>query len=306
MSAGFAVLSLGGGVQSSTLAEMACDGTLGPLRAIVFADTGGNCPRPTPTSTTSGRRAEQAGIEFRTVTAGDLRTDLVAKRGRGGQPNLPVRIRHADGRLGRLNHYRCSFDYKRRPITRTVKRLCGPPGTWKHTRVEQWIGYSTDEATRIKTAEECRCGPNRTRRATSTRPYLQIHTPEGGTRCGCTSWQPWQVNRWPLIDLGMTRDDCATWLREHERPLPPRSACWFCPNHAATHFAELKHARPALFAQAVALDEFLRHGINGLHGQAYLHPTGQPLTHIDNANPADGSPGPDATGMDCEAGVCFT
>lgn len=306
MSAGFAVLSLGGGVQSSTLAEMACDGTLGPLRAIVFADTGGELPETYNHLDYLRGRAEQAGIEFLHVTAGNLRTDLVARHGRGGQPNLPVRIRHADGRLGRLNHYRCSFDYKRRPITRTVKRLCGPPGAWKQTRVEQWIGYSTDEATRMKAAEECRCGHNRTRRATSTRPYLQIHTGDGCTRCTCTRWEPWQVNRWPLIELGMTRDDCATWLREHERPLPPRSACWFCPNRPARHFLELKRARPALFAQAVALDEFLRHGINGLHGQAYLHPTGQPLTHINNANPADGSPGPDAAGMDCEAGVCFT
>ncbi len=306
MSASFAVLSLGGGVQSSTLAEMACDGTLGPLRAIIFADTGGELPETYAHLDYLRDRAAQAGIDFLTVTAGDLRADLIARHGRGGQPNLPVRIRHADGRLGRLNHYRCAYAYKRRPITRAVKQLCGPPGTWKQARAEQWIGYSTDEASRMKTADECRCGHNRIRRAGGGWPYLQIHTAEGCTRCACTSWQPWQVNRWPLIELGMTRDDCTTWLLEHGRPLPPRSACWFCPNRPARHFLQLKRTRPQLFAEAVALDEFLRHGINGLHGQAYLHPSGQPLASITDANPTKASPDLDGTGMDCEAGVCFT
>ncbi|HTZ44871.1 MAG TPA: hypothetical protein VMB79_13495 [Jatrophihabitans sp.] len=301
----FAVLSLGGGVQSSTLAEMACDGMLEPLRAIAFADTGGELPETYRHVDYLAGRAAQAGIEFLTVAAGDLRTDLVARHGRGGQPNLPVRIRHADGRLGRLNHYRCSYDYKRRPITRAVKQLCGAPGAWKQARVEQWIGYSTDEASRMKTADQCRCGHNRIRRAIGGRPYLQIHGPGGCTRCGCATWEPWQVNRWPLIELGMSRDDCRAWLLEHGRPLPPRSSCWFCPNRPARHFVELKQQRPTLFAQAVALDEFLRHGINGLRGEAYLHQSGRPLAEVSDARP---EPGDDArtAAMDCNAGVCFT
>lgn len=299
----FAVLSLGGGVQSSTLTEMACDGLLGPLRAICFADTGAELPETYAHLDYLRGRAEQAGIEFLTVTAGDLRRDLVARHGRGGQPNLPVQIRHADGSRGRLNHYRCSFDYKRRPITRTVKHLCGGRGAWKDARVEQWIGYSTDETGRMKTADECRCGHNRVRRASGGRSFLQIHTPDGCTRCSCTEWAPWQVNRWPLIELGMSRDDCTTWLLDHGRPLPPRSSCWFCPNRPAAFHTWLRREHPELFDQAVELDEFLRHGINGLRGQAYLHPSATPLATA----VTDGSAEPaDHETLDCEAGVCFT
>ncbi len=306
MSASFAVLSLGGGVQSSTLAEMACDGTLGPLRAIVFADTGGELPETYAHVAYLRGRAEQAGIAFLTVTAGDLRTDLVARHGRGGQPTLPVRIRHDDGQLGRLNHYGCSFDYKRRPITRAVKRPCGAPGACKRTRVEQWIGYSTDEATRMKTADECRCGHNRIRRTAGDQLFSRIHTADGCARCACGGWQPWQVNRWPLIEFGMSRGDCATWLLEHEWPLPPRSSCWFYPNRPARHFLELKQQRPTLFADAVALDEFVRRGINRLRGQAYLHPSGRPLTDITHTSPGPNSAHPITAAMDREAGVCFT
>lgn len=299
----FAVLSLGGGVQSSTLAEMACDGLLGPLRAICFADTGGELPETYAHLDYLHGRAERAGIAFFYVTAGDLRRDLVARHGKGGQPNLPVQIRHADGSRGRLNHYRCSFDYKRRPITRAVKHLCGGRGEWKRAEVEQWIGYSTDEAGRMKTADECRCGHNRIRRATAGKPYLQIHTPAGCTRCACTRWQPWQVNRWPLIELGMTREDCTRWLLDHDRPLPPRSSCWFCPNRPAAFHVWLKHEHPELFNEAVALDEFLRHGINGLRGQAYLHPSARPLATA-VVKPLEEPV--DVAAMDCEAGVCFT
>jgi hypothetical protein len=309
------VLSLGGGLQSSVLAEMACDGELGGLDAICFADTGGELPETYLQVDYLRGRAEQAGIRFLTVTAGDLRRDLVARHGRGGQPTLPVMIRQADGSLGRLNHYRCSFDYKRRPISRAVKKLCGPPGVWKHAHVEQWIGYSTDEASRVKKAEQCRCGHNRVRRAVGGRPFAQIHTLEGCTRCTCSGFDPWQTNRWPLIELGMSRGDCTAWLREHHRPIPERSSCYYCPNRPASFWKSLKHERPALFTQAVALDEFLRHGINGLRGQAFLHQSGRPLTSATTSTTISNGSAPgtnsgddlaDEAGMDCQAGVCFT
>lgn len=308
MRPGLRVLSLGGGVQSSALLLMACDGLLDPLDAAVFADTGGEMPETYDHLDYLRGHAEQAGIRFLTVSAGDLRVELAARAGRGGQPNLPVHLRHSDGTLGRLNHYRCSYDFKRRPITRAVKALCGPPGAWKHASVEQWIGFSTDEIGRVKPAEECRCGHNRTRRASLGRSFAQIHTTDGCSRCRCTSFDPWQVNRWPLVELGVTRGDCRDWMDLHGHPQPQRSACFFCPNRRASHWTYLSQHRPELWEQAVALDELLRHGINGLRAEAFLHPSGEPLAHmaaIPPIRPGGGDPASD-TDWDCEAGVCFT
>lgn len=305
MRADLRVLSLGSGIQSTTLLLMACAGEVDRLDAAIFADTGGELPETYSHLDRIRTRAEHASIEFLTVSAGDLRAELVARHGRGGQPNLPVRIRHADGSLGRLNHYRCSYDFKRGPVTRAVKALCGPPGAWKRSTVEQWIGYSTDEIGRVKPAEQCRCGHNRVRRAIGGRPFEQIHTADGCTRCDCRGFDPWQVNRWPLIELGLTRADCRHWLAGHGYRVPVRSACWYCPNRAANHWRTLKRERPALWRQATALDEFLRHGINGLRGEAYLHPSGRPLAEAVTDQPApvdDDSP----TSADCESGVCFT
>lgn len=298
-----AVLSLGGGVQSSTLLLMACAGELAPPNAVIFSDTHGELPGTYGHLNYLRDHAERAGIRFLTVSAGDLRRDVVARHHRGGQPNLPVRVRHRDGRLGRLNHYRCSYDYKRRPITRAVKQLCGPPGAWKRSTVEQWIGFSTDEIARVKPADECRCGHKRIRRATSTQPFEQIHDTTGCHRCTCTSFDPWQVNRWPLIELGLSRDDCHDWLRRNHFRVPERSACWFCPNRPASHWRWLRHHHPQLWTEAVALDDFIRHGINGLHGRAYLHQAGRPLA---DATAGESTSDDEVDGMDCEAGVCFT
>lgn len=307
MTADLTVLSLGGGVQSSALLLMACAGQLGPLDAAVFADTGGEMPETYEYLDYLRGHAERAGVRLLTVSAGDLRVALVARYGRGGQPTLPVRLRHPDGSVGRLNHYRCSYDFKRRPVARAVKQLCGPPGAWKRARVEQWIGYSTDEISRVKPAEQCRCGHNRVRRAVGARPFAVIHTAEGCTRCSCRTFDPWQVNRWPLIDLGLSRVDCLDWLRSHGHPDPPRSACFFCPNRPPRHWAGLRREHPKLYREAVTLDEFVRHGINALRAEAFLHPTARPLAGVH----ADGDPaglGDDAgeAEMDCEAGVCFT
>jgi hypothetical protein len=173
--------------------------------------------------------------------------------------------------------------------------------------VEQWIGYSTDEATRMKAADQCRRRHNRIRRAAGSKPFEQIHTPDGCTRRACTKWEPWQVNQWPLIELGMSRDDRSSWLLDHGRPLPPRSSCWFCPNRPAKFFETFRRERAELFAQSVALDEFVRHGINCLRGEAHLHSSGRPLADIADTPPRPGDTAdPITAAMDCEAGVCFT
>jgi hypothetical protein len=271
------VLSLGGGWQSSALLLMACEGEIGPLDAAVFADTQREMPETYRYLDFLRRRAEQAGIAILTVTAGDLRAELISRHGRGGQPNLPVRVRNPDGSLGRVNRYRCSYDFKRRPVTRKVKQLCGPPGAWKHATVEQWIGYSSDEASRLKASDECRCGHKRIRLATGSLPFEQIHHSTGCRRCGCPGFDPWQINRWPLIELGMTRQDCRQWITGHGYPPPPRSACYFCPNRGNAHWRHLRDHRPALWADVVELDGFLRHGMNHMRGQGFLHRSGQPL-----------------------------
>lgn len=333
------VLSLGGGIQSSCLLLMACedairrragqhDAALLPrLDAAIFADTQHEMPETYDYLRYLEEQCEAAGIRTFFRSAGDLKADLIARRGKGMQPNLPVRVRDPKtGELSRVNAYRCSYDYKRRVVTRATKELCGGRGAWKRLTVEQWLGISMDESSRMKPADACRCGHNRLRRIGRKERRGRgdgalvelIHDHHGCARCACTGFDPWQRNEYPLVDLRMSRAECVGWITDHGHPTPPRSACYFCPNRGNAHWRYLRDHRPDLWASAVEVDEFVRDGMNELDGQGFLHQSGVPLAVADlrtsDERLADRGvlalPGLDGINPDvdndCDAGTCFT
>ncbi len=46
------------------------------------------------------------------------------------------------------------------------------------------------------------------------------------------SFEDWQVSRWPLIEKGVTRQDCLRWLERHGYPTLPKSSCIGYPFHS--------------------------------------------------------------------------
>jgi hypothetical protein len=105
----------------------------------------------------------------------------------------------------------CTADYKVVPIRRKVRKLLGIAGRRSPTRpvAEQWIGISRDETVRVK-----------------------------------PSFEHWQINRWPLIEQGVTRLDCLRWLERHGYPQPPKSACIGCPFHSDDHWRRMRARDP--------------------------------------------------------------
>ena len=111
----------------------------------------------------------------------------------------------------------------------------------------------------------------------------------------------------------MTRRGCEQWILGHGHPAPPRSACFACPNRGNGHWRDLRDNKPALWAKACALDEFVRHGLNGMDGAAYIHQSGVPLAQADLRGRVQRLAEDDGAepmfldeDMDCDAGVCFT
>lgn len=313
------VLSLGGGTQSSALALMSAAGDLPRLDHIIFADTQGEMPETYAFIDYLRTSVERAGIPLHVVTAGNLEEDLKLDHAISRNPTPPAHVINPDGIKGRIGAYRCSFDYKRRMIERTVKQLCGQRGAWKSITVEQWIGFSLEETGRMRQAEECRCGHPRVSKGKEG--YTQVHTPEGCSRCGCTSFSPWQVNRWPLVDMGMTRADTIAWFGAHGHPTPPRSACFFCPNQGQRRWQALKARGDDLWERACDIDEtirdgggFNRRGQEAFRAKLFLHNSVTPLRTADLrtktqviADSGQGSLFDDSVlASDCEAGVCFT
>lgn len=194
MSKPLRILSLGAGVQSTTLALMCAHGEIAPVQHAIFADVGAE-----PTKVydhLDWLEAEIARSPYpfpvHRVSAGNLREAVLESaktKRRVSQP--PFFTSSQTGTEGVLRR-KCTHDYKLVPIERKVKELVGiqprqrQPKTWL---VEQLIGISWDEATRMKPAR-----------------------------------LKFVVNSYPLVDLHMTRGHCLEWMAAKGYPTPPKSA----------------------------------------------------------------------------------
>lgn len=238
------VLSLGAGVQSSTVLLMSLRGELPPLAAAIFADTQWE-PAAVyrQLSWLEGKAAAQ-GVPVYRVTAGDLRAAALKRVSDAAGPaaRVPGFVAGGRGREGMLPR-ECTRDYKVRPIRRQIRCLLGPklrPGA-----VEQWFGISVDEAHRMR---------------------------EPDVR--------WITHRYPLcFDVPLTRAGCLRWLTERGYPEPPRSACVGCPYHADHEWRRLRQVEGE-WADAVAFDAAIRHA-KGTTGAVYLHRSLVPLPEVD-------------------------
>lgn len=199
------ILSLGAGVQSSTLALMAEHGEIERPDCAIFADT-----QQEPIAVYRWLEWLESKLTFPVyrVTAGDLwKSAIRVRRTKDGERSyiatgIPIFFTNHDGgtvttRKG-IGKRHCTRDFKTVPITRKARELLGlrrvPKSAGK--LVSMWIGISADEAGRAKPARA-----------------------------------PWIESRHPLLEFDMDRDDCIDWMVAHKYPVPPRSACKFCPFH---------------------------------------------------------------------------
>lgn len=138
------ILSLGAGVQSSTLLLMMCKGEIEPCDHAIFADT-----QWEPQSVYVWLHdilipeAEKVGIPVHIVTAGDIRENTLAER---RSASLPFFTDNGDGTQGLLWR-QCTGDYKITPIHKKIRTL-----TKDH--VTQIFGISRDEAHRMKQSQK--------------------------------------------------------------------------------------------------------------------------------------------------------
>ncbi len=148
----------------------------------------------------------------------------------------------------------CTTEFKIVPIRRKVRELAGLTRKRSPTYpvVEQWIGISTDEIIRAK-----------------------------------PSFDAWQVKRFPLIEMRMSRADCLAWPKRHDYPLPPKSACIGCPFHDDARWRQLRDHDPDAWSEAVDVDRAIRSGLRGIRGEVFLHRSAVPLDEADLSTPAD-------------------
>ena len=242
------ILSLGAGVQSSTLALLACEGALPGLDGAIFADTQAEPKAVYEQVDRLEAELTKAGIPLYRVTVGSLRDDSINPSHR--YASVPYFVRNPDGSEG-MGRRQCTNEYKLQPIMRKCRELLGasPPKFRTVPRgnvVEQWIGFSTDEI----------------HRANNRRENL------------------YAIKRFPLLELGMSRKDCIKWLDQRGWGHTVKSACTFCPFHGNRQWRDMRDNHPEDWADAVDFDRAIRNGgARGLplNGTAYLHRSRVPL-----------------------------
>lgn len=274
------IISLGAGVQSSTMALMAARGEITPMPdAAIFADT-----QSEPSSVYRHLDWIETQLPFpvHRVTAGSLREQIqLAVIGEGRIDARPPFFVSGGGMLNR----QCTQDFKILPITKKVRELVGlkPRQRWPNEQlVTQWIGISLDEVIRVKPAMQ--------RRKVNGKPDYVPH--------------PTITNRWPLIERRISRGECLQWMAKNGYPKPPKSACTFCPYHDDVMWRDMKVNDPESWAEAVGIDKVIRNGVQhqNTKGQWFLHRSLQPLADVDLRNAEDHGQ-VDAFGNECE-GMC--
>lgn len=119
-------------------------------------------------------------------------------------------------------------------------------------------------------------------------------------RQGLDKHFPWTTKVNPLLDLGLRRSDCRPIIAG--LPIPPRSACWFCPMHSRREWEQIRQEQPEDFAAAVVLEAELGDRRVGLDkDRCYFTAAGVPLDRaISDQLAFDGLAG------GCDGGSCFT
>lgn len=244
------IISLGAGVQSSTMSLMAACGEITPMpKCAIFADT-----QAEPASVYRWLDWLEKQLPFPVIraTAGDLSKEcirIMKKRDASStyaKILIPAYLRgignHGDGILPRF----CTRDFKIYVVRREALKLMRQE---RAISVIQWIGISWDEALRMKPSQ-----------------HRKIE------------------NRWPLIENKITRQKCLAWMSGRGHPKPPRSACVYCPFHSDAEWRNLKSNEPEEFSKAVDFELALQSAQSQstkITGMPFLHRSLVPLSEVD-------------------------
>jgi hypothetical protein len=269
--------SSGGGWQSTAALVLAAEGKI-DYRTFVFCNVGDDSENPGTLAYLDEHAipyAQANGLEF--VTLRKMR------RGHNGPDTILEWVGRSQRSIpipvrmanGAPGNRSCSETFKIKVVASWARQRGGTAAS----PVVIGIGFTVDEISRV-----------------GGRP------PEPGTEKG-----------YPLLDLGIRRSDCPGIIRRAGLPMPPKSSCWFCPEHRIGEWLTQREERPDLFARACDLEAQLieRRAALG-KDPVYFTRRGKPLadaiaegvTSMISSDGAVTAPADDDGA--CETGYCFT
>tara|TARA_Y100000004_G_scaffold54026_1_gene60132 strand:- start:519 stop:1337 length:819 start_codon:yes stop_codon:yes gene_type:complete len=245
------ILSLGAGVQSTTMALMSANGDLPRADAAIFADT-----KFEPDHVYEHLERLEKKLPFPIYKCEAYTKETYGDILKHTEESIKGNIRWYYGPPAYMDkgliRRQCTTHFKIMPIRRKIRELLGykkGQRVKKGTHVYQWIGISTDEMNRMKESRDF---------------FIE--------------------NKWPLIEKKMSRRDCLQWCKDNGFELPKKSACIFCPYHDNGTWKEMKENQPKDFEKACEIDDKLREAKNKNYpfdAKLYLHRELKPLREVD-------------------------
>jgi 3'-phosphoadenosine 5'-phosphosulfate sulfotransferase (PAPS reductase)/FAD synthetase len=211
------VFAFGGGVQSVAVLVLQSQGKLSLPYDAYYFADLGEAENPDTL-----RYVREVAAPF--AERHGIRLEVVRRKGdtllevlKSDRSDIPIPVYFASGGMGRRN---CTDKWKVFAVDRAI-RAAG------HREVVIGYGISIDEWHRVRDP-----GPYRQNGLIKRREY-------------------------PLFELGFDREDCKQIIAKTGLPIPPKSACWFCPFHSRADWRNLRNTRPDLFEAAIALEDRL-------------------------------------------------
>ena len=266
-------ISYGGGVQSTAMLVLSATGVLPRVDAALFANVGDDSEHPATLAyvrDVATPWAAEHGIPVH---------ELQRRRRDGSVETLMGRLTREGSRSlpipvrmdnGAPGHRSCTADFKIRVVGKWLKQH----GASAENPAQVWIGISTDEF----------------HRANNKRAM------------------PYENPIYPLLTLNLDRSACMRVIERAGLPVPPKSACYFCPFHRPATWIEMAKNEPELFEKSAQLEDLLneRRAMLG-KDKVYLTRFAKPLREVFqeqlNILPKDSDSGPDID--TCDEGVCF-
>lgn len=210
------IFSYGGGVQSTAALVLAVQGKI-DYPVFIFANVGDDSEHPDTL-----RYVHDIAMPYATANGIEL-IELRPTR-RGENISLYEDVLRTDAKgiaipvraaNGAPGIRACTNQYKVQPIARETKRR----GASKDTPAVLGLGISLDEIERMNSSRIA-----------------------------------WHVFDYPLVELRLARDSCERIVRNAGLPVPPKSACWFCPFLHMARWKEMQIHEPDLFTRAVVFE----------------------------------------------------
>lgn len=214
-------VSYGGGVQSTALLVLAAERVI-DFPTFLFANVGDDSEMPETV-----RYVREVAIPY--GAAHGIEVHELHRRTRDGEiETLWGRLMKEGSRSlpipvrmsnGAPGNRSCTADFKIRVVGKWLKQHGASEANPAHIG----IGISTDEIERTNNRR------------------LEKH----------------EITEYPLIELGLNRNECENIIRSVGLPVPPKSACFFCPFHRPSAWQALAIDHPDLFEKSVHLERTL-------------------------------------------------